>query len=129
MSKVNPFDVLGSINKKTANPFDEFGDYSKYPAFMVNRGLSYHPDSIPFANMMNERPNMDNEFQYKFLFHVVPKRSRFGKWAKKEKASADVSLLSKYYGISHERAREYYSLLTKEQIDKIKEHFDIGGRL
>ena len=128
MAKVNPFDVIGSINKKTEDPFVEFGDYKGYPAFMVNRGLSYHSDSIMFANMMNERPTMDNEFQYKFLFYVVPKRSRYGKWAKKDKASADVAIISKYYGISHERAKEAHDLMTKEQIKTIKEQFDIGGR-
>ena len=35
-------------------------DERSYPAFMVNRALSYHRDTILFANEMNRFSSLDN---------------------------------------------------------------------
>ena len=49
----NPFDYVNSINLKTADYTSDEGYMSHYPAFMVNKALSYFIDTIMHSNEMN----------------------------------------------------------------------------
>jgi hypothetical protein len=40
----------------------------------------------------------------------------------------DLEYVKEYYGYSNEKAREALTLLTKEQLEHIKEKLDKGGR-
>ena len=94
MSKLSPFDFLSSINEKKTYLFDgenadDSGEASQvdsaskqYPAYMVNRGLSYFVDTVMFANELNSRPGVSPKMQYDFLYHSVRKKRRFSKWFK-----------------------------------------------
>ncbi len=46
-------------------------DEKSYPAFMVNRALSYHRDTTLFANEMNKYPNLDHKLKYDFLINTI----------------------------------------------------------
>lgn len=126
---MNPFDYLNSINfdKKDLMQDDPLAE-QKYPAFMVNRGLSYFPDTIMFANQMNGFAHLDSKLQYQFYLYGISKRKRFSKWAKKEPQTETLRAVMDYYKYSEERALETISLLSTEQISIIEEKMNKGGR-
>lgn len=124
----NPFDWLNSINDTKTNLIKEDPSVEKdYLSFMVNRGLSYYPDTIMLANEMNQFHFLDKKIQYDFYLSSVSKRKRFSKWAKKE-SSTEVDLIKKAYSCSNVKAFEILKLLTPEQLKELQQRFDKGGR-
>jgi hypothetical protein len=123
----NPFDYVNSIlhNKKQLI-VDELTE-KEYNPFVVNRSLSYQNDCILYANEMNMRHHLDKKLQFDFLINTVRSKKRpFAKWAKSEK-SDDLECLKTIYGFSDSKAREAYRLLSKEQIQQLKEQTQTGG--
>ena len=122
-------DYLNSINfnKKNLMNSDDKEWVKKYPAFIVNRCLSYHHDTLPIANEMNGYHFLPNQVQYSFLLNIVRKKKRFARWAKVEKLS-NLEYVKEYYGYSNEKAKTALSILTKQQIEIIKKSLQKGGR-
>lgn len=124
---MSPFDYLNAVlqNKKQLI-VDEITE-KEYSPFMVNRGLSYHKDCIMYANEMNTRHFVDKKLQFDFLLNTVRSQKRpFAKWVKSEK-SEDLACIKQVFGFSDSKAIEALRLLSKEQIQKLKEQTDIGG--
>lgn len=114
---MNPFDYVSSINKKEYMMSDE--DKEKvYNSFLVNRALSYFPETILYTQKLNEYPDLDKKLQYDYLFAVVPKRPRFCKWAKKD-ITKEIECVKKYYKYTTEKAEQSLKILTKNQIEYI----------
>ena len=126
MAELGPFDFLNSINSNKKNLIETAQDEKLYNAWMVNKGLSYFPDTIEYANMMNRLYNLDSKLQYEFLRSIVRPRKRFSKWAKK-KNSADLDLISEYFQCNMKRAEEYSQLLSPENLNLIKKKLEQGG--
>lgn len=124
---MSPFDYVNAIlqNKKQLIVDSETED--AYVPFLTNRGLSYHNDCVMFANEMNRRHFADKKMQFDFLLNTVRSKKRpFAKWVKQEKDD-DLACIKQIYRLSDQKAREALRLLTKEQIEKLKEKTDIGG--
>jgi hypothetical protein len=124
---MSPFDYVNAIlqNKKKLI-VDELTEKS-YAPFLVNRSLSYHKDCIFYANEMNRYHQIDKKLQNDFLINIVRSQKRpFAKWVKAEK-SEDLECIKQIFGFSESKAREAVRLLSKEQIQKLKEQTDIGG--
>lgn len=118
-----PFDYLNSIND---NKEDIMDDESSYSPFMVNRGLSYFPDTLFYANEMNRFWQADHRLQYDFLRHSIRKRKRFSKWFKEAK-EPDILAIKEYFGYNDRNARFAMKILSKEQIREIKQKIKKGG--
>lgn len=116
---MTPFDYLNSINSGKGNL-----DTSDYVPFMVNRGLSYHNDTILLANEMNMRPAIDHKMQYDFYKNSVRPRKRFGKWHKAAKPTKDILVIQKAYNYSREKAEAIYSILTQTQLRELHKTWD-----
>ena len=124
---MNPFDFLTSINTSKKNLIvDEYTE-KQYPAFMVNRGLSYFQDTVLFANEMNKHHHLDNKLQFDFLINIVRKRKRFSKWFKAE-SNKNLEAVKEYYGYSTDKARQILPLLTETQLKLINEKVSHGGK-
>ena len=124
---MSPFDYVNAIlqNKKKLI-VDELTEKS-YAPFLVNRSLSYHKDCIFYANEMNRYHQIDKKLQNDFLLNIVRSQKRpFAKWVKAEN-SEDLECIKQIFGFSESKAREAFRLLSKEQIQKLKEQTDIGG--
>jgi len=81
------------------------------------------------ANEMNQRHGLDKKLQFHFLINSIRKRKRFGgKWTSTNR-SKNLDLIKEYYGYSNAKARVALDILTKEQIDLIKESLNKGGRI
>jgi hypothetical protein len=124
---MNPFDFINSISYNKEYLIGVKCEEKDYNPYLVNRGLSYFPDTIHYANMMNKNSHIDKLLQYDFLLNIISKKKRYGKWNKKE-ITDDVELVSQYYTISAKEAEQYLPLLTQEQLDIIKLRLSKGGR-
>ena len=119
-------DWLNSINFTKENLIEDPDMISSYPPYIINRCLSGHLDTVLFANEMNKYSNLDKDMQYSFLLYTLRKRKRFSPWLKKEQVD-DLDLVKKHYGYSNEKAKVAVSLLTKTQIEQIRNKHDMGG--
>lgn len=124
-------DYLKSINqtKVPMEKLDEDFEYTvkKYVPFVINRCLSYFPDTIMQVNEMNRYSHLPKKMQYDYLLHSTRNRSRYSEWLKKEE-SEDVVMVASYYEISLAKAREALNILTDEQVCLIRSLSDTGGR-
>ena len=121
-------DWLNSINFNKHNLIE--GDeeaISSYPPYIINRCLSGHLDTVLFANEMNKYSNIDKDMQYSFFLYTLRKRKRFSPWLKKEQID-DLDLVKKHYGYSNEKAKVAVTLLTKTQLETIRNKHDMGGK-
>jgi hypothetical protein len=124
---VNLSDFLTSINSSKENLVEKDPICEKeYIPFVVNKCLSYFPDTIFYANQINVRPGLDKKMQYDYLRLSVSKRKRFSKWFKEEK-NDNIKLIQEYYGYSYRRAKEVLECLTDDNIRTIKDSLKTGG--
>jgi len=101
-------------------------DEKTYSSFMVNRALSFHRDTVLFANEMNKYSSLDNKLKYDFLLNIVrASRRPYSKWHKKAKDS-DLELVKEYYGYSDAKAAEALKILSDGQIAAIKKQLYKG---
>lgn len=101
-------------------------DERSYAAFMVNRGLSYHRDTVLLANEMNKYPSLDKKLQYDFLLNIVRAQKRpYSKWFKKG-ADDDLNAVKEYYGYTDSKAYEALKILDDVQIAMIKKQLYKG---
>ena len=118
-------DWLNSINQNKRNLYDE-DPTAKYPAYIINRCMSGHLDTVMFANEMNLSSQLDSDMQYSFYLNSVRKRKRFSPWLRKDEVK-DLDSVKRYYGYSNEKAKQALRILTKEQLNFIKSKFETGG--
>jgi hypothetical protein len=116
----NPFDFVNSVNFTKRHLMKEGdADEKSYLPFMVNTALSYFPDTVEYANIMNMNYHLDNKLQYDFLINIVKPKKRFSKWAKKE-ANEDLEAIQKWFGYNVTRAKEALRILSPSQLEDIK---------
>ena len=120
-------EILASVNNTKEHLYLDDPDRVKsYPPYIVNRCLSGHIDAILFVNELNKHPLLDKRLQYDFLLNSLRKRKRFTPWLKKEQIE-DLDLIKTHYGYSNEKAKIAVALLTKTQIENIRNKHDRGG--
>lgn len=127
---MNPFDYVNSINHNkrdlmTRTENDELAEKSYVP-FIVNKALSYFPDTIFHSNEMNRHNHLDFKLQYHYLLNSIRSQKRFAKWVKKDELN-DLDMVKEYYGYNNERASEALSILSSKQLLQIKEKLEKGG--
>jgi len=120
---VSPFALISSISNTKIDILENEKDYN---AFMVNRGLSYFPDTVIYANEMNKFHHLDSRLQFDFLINIVRKRNRFSKWNKSVEGE-NLQVVKEYYGYSNEKARDVLPLLSNEHLNIIRGRIQHGG--
>ena len=119
-------DWLNSINQNKKNLYEEDPD-AKYPAYVINRCMSGHLDTVLFANEMNLNHHLDSDMQYSFFLNTVRPKKRFSPWGKKEKVK-DLEVVKQYYDYSNEKAKQALRILSPDQLNYIKEKLNRGGK-
>lgn len=121
---------LNGINHTKKKMVDLDEDYDtvkkKYPAYVVNRCLSFFPDTLIQSNNMNRYHHLDKDMQYEYLLHSIRPRKRYSPWQKKVE-HADLDLIKEYYGYSNAKAYEILDLLSEEDLDHMREELSTGG--
>ena len=116
-------DVINGIFYNKREVFKDPEAEKIYNPFIVNRALSYHRDTLFFANQLNQFPNLPKDCQISFLLNTVRAAKRpFVRWAKQIKES-DLEAIKVYFGYSDARALEALKILSEQQITEIKEEF------
>lgn len=128
---MNPFDFVNAINhtKKDLIKTDVDPEYAEkeYVPFLVNKALSYFPDTILYANEVNRSHHIDNKLQYHYLLNSIRSQKRYASWVKKEQDSEDFLAVKEYFGYNNEKTHQALSLLSNEQLKTIKERIQKGG--
>lgn len=124
---ISPFDYLNTINYSKDDIMVDDVTEKAYSSFMVNRSLSYFPDTVQFANVMNQYHHIDKKLQYHFLLNIIRKRKRFSKWIKPQ-IESDIEVVKEYYGYGNAEARQAIPLLTEDQLGVLRAKVDRGGR-
>jgi hypothetical protein len=127
---MTPFDFLNAITQSKENMLvgtdnDELAEKS-YNAYIVNKGLSYFPDTILYSNEMNLRHLLDNKPQFLYLLNTVRPKKRYSKWFKNELVD-DISVISEYFGYSIAKAKQIRNLITPDQLQTMKQKLEKGG--
>ena len=125
-------DYLNAINhtKVAMDKLDDDYEYvlKKYVPFIINKGMSYFPESIIQSNNMNFFCGIDKRMHFDYLQHSVRKRKRFSKWLKKN-TSKDLQVIKDYFGYSNSKAYDVLDILTRDDINKMKGELSIGGNI
>jgi hypothetical protein len=121
---MNLSDILNSINQTKEDLLKDPRLEKDYVPFVVNKCFSYFPDTIFYANRMNEVSFLDKKMQYDYLRESISKRKRFSKWIKSEE-NADIEVIKEVYGYSDTRAREVLDLVPMETLRQMTQR---GGQ-
>lgn len=126
---MSPFDFVNAINSSkkpdlmSGTENDDLAEKAYVP-FVVNRALSYFPDTLMYANYMNIHHILDNKLQFHYLLNIVRPARRMSKWAKKQ--DSDLQLIMQYYNYSINKAKEALPLLSPQQLSIIKTKLQSG---
>ena len=114
-------DFLTAINHTKESLFDTEDEMVQkdYVPYIINRCLSYFPDTILHANEMNKFNHLEKRLQFDYLKHAIRKRKRYSKWLKDE-TSKDLDLIKRSFNYSNRKAKEALSILSEEDIENIK---------
>ena len=123
---LSPFDFINAISHTKIDLMEQENAESQYKSYVINKGLSFYPDTVIQANEMNSRPHLDKRMQFNFLINIIRSKKRYSKWLKPEKLN-DLEVVQEYYGYSKEKARQVLPLLSDEQINYIKLRIKKGG--
>lgn len=123
--KVDIWAVVGSINTNNELPWDEIEGL--YEPYIINKALSYFPDTVLYADEMNRFHEIPKKAQYGYLLNSIRPKKRFSKWAKKEKEDSSFLAVQEYFQYNNKKTEEALKILTPEQINMIKKELETGG--
>jgi hypothetical protein len=126
----NPFDYVTTITHSKKNMMrDSENDTlaeKGYSGFLVNKALSYFPDTLLHANLMNHYHQLEDRPQYEFLLNSIRPKKRFAKWVK-DAGDKDLDVVCEYYHCNRNLGKDYLSLLSSEQLNIMKQQLETGG--
>ena len=125
---MSPFDFINAINSSAKKDLiAEDPELEKlYVPFIVNRALSYFPDTVLYANETNLYSLLDYKLQNSYLLNIVRPAKRFAKWVKKQDNN-DIDVVMEYFGYNSEKAIQALSILSNDQLTIIKNKLAKGG--
>ena len=121
-------EYLNAINftKKNLMDSDDVLWKKKYPAFIVNKLLSAFSDTIMLVNEMNRNHFIDKDMQFQFLLNSIRTKKRYSPFLRASKLK-EIECVKEYYGYSNDKAKSALDILTKDEINLIKEKLYKGG--
>ncbi len=114
-------EYLNAITYTKDDLFADEGAEKGYVPFVINRCLSYFPDTIMQVNELNTNPNVSKKMQFDYLKNAIRKRKRFSKWLKNTKDDR-LESIKLHFGYGDKKALEAMRVLSDEKIDEIHEN-------
>lgn len=125
------WDFVNDINGKQENLIrdsenEELAEKTYVP-FVVTRQFSYFPDTIMYAQQLNQNHhNISNKMHYEYLLNTVRPRKRYTKWAKRQE-SDDLDLVRRHYGYDYNKGEQALALLSPDDLRVLRERYSEGG--
>jgi len=121
-------EYLNAINFSKKNVMDSEDKQwiKKYPAFIINKILSGFSDTIMLVNEMNRNHFLDKDMQFQFLLNSIRTKKRYSPFLRASKLK-EIECVKEYYGYSNDKAKSALDILTKDEINLIKEKLFKGG--
>lgn len=119
-------DWLNSINMKRGYPMDDPLVEKEYSPFIINKCLSYFPDTILYINEMNANHHLPKKMQFDYLHSSIRKRKRFSPWMRKNK-DKKIEIIKQFFSYSDKKAEEIVDLLPPECFKEMKRILNTGG--
>jgi len=124
---ISPFAFVEAVSNSKEDIIRE-GDATEkdYNAFVINRSLSYFPDSIFDAQEMNREYFLDPIMQFDYLRLSLRKRKRISSWFKKIN-SEDIEMISQAFNMNINKSREAIRALSEEELIDVRTSLNRGG--
>ena len=123
----SPFDFIKSISNTKNDMLKDNPDNERhYEAYIINKGLSYFPDTVLFANEMNLYPEIPAKAQYYYYMNSIRKGNRFSKWFKRDD-DLDQKMIQKLYNVRPEIAKMYMKNISETDMKKLHELVETGN--
>lgn len=124
----NPWTFIADLSHKKEYLFKSADPQleKEYNSFLTNKNFSHFPDTVLLSNDLNKAYNLDNKLQFDYYFYSIRKRYRKSEWYKKTDTE-DIKIIKKKYNYNQKRAEEVLPLITKPDLDKLKQSLFIGG--
>lgn len=125
------FDYINNINKGGPNMMrdtenDKLAEKGFVP-WTANIAFSLYPDTILHANEMNRLAHLEPRAVYEFYKYSVRPRKRYAKWVKGQN-DEDLEAVCAAYQCNRNVGKDYLSLLSRQQIDALKQRQEKGGK-
>jgi hypothetical protein len=122
-------EYLKAINYTKENLMDSEDEYieKSYMPFIVNRCLSFFPDTIIQVNEMNKNCQIDKKMQFDFLRGCIRKSKRYSPWIK-ENLPESIDLIKEYFNYGNTKAKEALEILSDKDLEQIKIKLSKGGK-
>ena len=122
---MNIFDHIKNI---TTNKGPYLGDEG-WNNWMINRYLSMDQDYVEVVNIVQKNTwQMKGEYLYNLYKDLIPKQYKFLKYIKPTKKvvynQEEVDAVSTYFEVSKKQAKEYISMLPKDELETIKQQIN-----
>jgi Bacteriophage clamp loader A subunit len=130
VKELNPFDFIKSIQQTKVNLIRESDDPLKteklYNPWLTNKALSFHIDSVLYANEMNRSAGLDNLMQYEYYINTIRNMKRNHIWLKKS-TDNDIEFLCEVFKLNKKRALEILNIIGSKKLEEIKMKITKGG--
>lgn len=123
-------EVLPALMQTKSKVFETPEDVDRFyerNSYIILKSLSMYMDCVLQANVINMNYHLDGTLKNDFLLNSIRGYKRKFAYSKKSKLE-DLDIVSDYYGVGNEKAKEYLSLLTRENINEIKKRLEKGGK-
>lgn len=122
---MNIFDHIKNI---TTNKGPYLGDEG-WNNWMINRYLSMDQDYVEVVNIVQKNTwQMKGEYLYNLYKDLIPKQYKFLKYIKPTKKieynQDEVDAVASYFEVSKKQAKEYISMLPKDELETIKQQIN-----
>lgn len=110
---------LKSINYDKNYLIENEEDMSSYVPFLINRSMSYFPDTLWYAVEIAKYGGCTNSLHYIYWLESVKKRKRFSKWYKPKKENM-IEIIQKIYKVNRFKATEYMACMNENQLKHVE---------
>lgn len=127
--KIGLFDWGNSINSSKTNLLNgNIFAIKQYDPFTVRRLVAQSQDCLIEACEMNKLAHIKPEFQYMYLLHAIPQKSRYAKWPKKVVIPEEIQILANYWGENIENTTKIFNRMNDTQLTELLAKINKGGR-
>ena len=121
----NIFDHIKNITTSKGSYLGDEG----WNNWMINRYLSMDPDYCEVVNIVQKNTwQMKGEYLYNLYKDLIPKQYKYLKYIKASKKTdykpEDIEAVQAYFEVSKKEAKEYISMLPKEELELITQQIN-----